>query len=267
MTEIVKRTLSGFVFVCVIILTTIFSPLLFSLLMLLFLILSTLEFSKLQAISKWIVLPIAVCFYLCFPAIGFQGYKFYEIGVGVSLLTFSYLLYSLFVSRRFKFSSFSNIFLYVGYILIPFLLMIKIQSDRFELMLSAFLLIWFNDTFAYLSGINFGKHKLFPSVSPKKTIEGFVGGMLMTILASLGIHFLIFTKVGFTLVNWVIFAVLISVFSTFGDLVQSKLKRTAGVKDSGNFMPGHGGVLDRLDSVIFVTPILFLLIKITEYVS
>lgn len=267
MTEIVKRTLSGFVFVSVIIGATIFSPLLFSLLMFILLVLSTIEFSKLRSISKFLLLPLAVIFYVCFPVIGNERYWFYELGTGLSVIVFAYLLYVLFVTKQFKFSFASNILLYLGYILMPFLLMIKIREESYEIMLSTFLLIWFNDTFAYLSGTNFGKHKLFPSVSPKKTIEGFAGGMIMTILASVGLHLFIFPKVEFNTINWVTFSVLISVCSTFGDLVQSKLKRTAGVKDSGKFMPGHGGVLDRLDSVIFVAPILFLLIKIIEYVS
>ena len=113
------------------------------------------------------------------------------------------------------------------------------------------ILIWTNDSFAYLVGKNFGKHKLFPSVSPKKTIEGFIGGVVFSLIAS----YVIYRYVGeFSLINWLFIGLIASVLGTFGDLVESKFKRQAQVKDSGTIMPGHGGLLDRLDSIIFSSP-------------
>ena len=127
------------------------------------------------------------------------------------------------------------------------------------------MLIWTNDTFAYLVGKNFGKHKLFPSVSPKKTIEGFIGGLLFSVICGilLGKYFIGVKHIYF----WVVIAIIVSIFSTLGDLIESKLKRIAGVKDSGTIMPGHGGILDRLDSIIFVIPFINLFYLILRYVS
>jgi phosphatidate cytidylyltransferase len=110
-----------------------------------------------------------------------------------------------------------------------------------------------------------GKTKLFPSVSPKKTIEGFAGGMIFTVISSVLLSkFFIESKI---LYIWIIIAIIVSIFSTLGDLIQSKFKRVAGIKDSGKIMPGHGGILDRLDSIIFVIPIINLFYLILYYVS
>jgi phosphatidate cytidylyltransferase len=134
-----------------------------------------------------------------------------------------------------------------------------------KILISIFVLIWTNDTFAYLVGKKWGKNKLFPSVSPKKTIEGFMGGVIFTCIASVFLSkFYIESKV---LYIWLVIAVIVSIFSTLGDLIQSKFKRVAGVKDSGNIMPGHGGILDRLDSIIFVVPFINLFYLILYYVS
>lgn len=134
-----------------------------------------------------------------------------------------------------------------------------------KILISILILIWANDTFAYLVGKNFGRNKLFPSVSPKKTIEGFVGGLIFTGISSILLSkFYIESNI---LYIWIVIAVIVSIFSTLGDLIQSKFKRVAGVKDSGKIMPGHGGILDRLDSIIFVIPFINLFYLILYYVS
>jgi len=135
--------------------------------------------------------------------------------------------------------------------------------------LSVFILIWVNDTFAYLIGKSFGKHKLLERISPKKTIEGFLGGAAFTLVTSYLLTYL-YTENNTTTINstfWIVQALIIIIFATLGDLVESKFKRSANVKDSGNIMPGHGGILDRLDSVIFVAPFVFLFYQIISYVS
>jgi phosphatidate cytidylyltransferase len=142
---------------------------------------------------------------------------------------------------------------------------IPILSSNYQpsKIIGIFILIWINDTFAYLVGKSIGKNKLFERISPKKTIEGFVGGLVFAMLSS----FIIAIYLGEAVINWLVIALTAVIFGTIGDLVQSKFKRMANVKDSGNIMPGHGGILDRLDSIIFVSPFLFLFYKIIVYVS
>jgi phosphatidate cytidylyltransferase len=113
------------------------------------------------------------------------------------------------------------------------------------------LLIWSNDTFAYLSGRMLGKTPLFPTVSPKKTWEGSIGGAICTILVSFLLHYF---YPGFSLFEWMGLAVIFIFFSTWGDLAESRLKRSFGLKDSGTLLPGHGGILDRFDAQLFSIP-------------
>jgi phosphatidate cytidylyltransferase len=120
-----------------------------------------------------------------------------------------------------------------------------------------FLLIWANDTGAYLTGVSFGKHKLMETISPKKTWEGFVGGIVLALTVAW------FISGWLGVVNrtaWLVISLIISVAGTYGDLIESMLKRSAGVKDSGSVMPGHGGFLDRFDSTIISFPLVYLFI-------
>ena len=125
-------------------------------------------------------------------------------------------------------------------------------------MISILILIWVNDSFAFFVGKNFGKRKLFVSVSPKKTQEGFIGGLLFSLLFA---YIVSRFNTNFTTLNWLIIAVIISVIGTLGDLVESKFKIQANIKDSGTIMPGHGGMLDRLDSLFFAAPFVYLYIN------
>jgi phosphatidate cytidylyltransferase len=122
-----------------------------------------------------------------------------------------------------------------------------------------FVLIWANDTGAYLTGMSFGHHKLFERVSPKKTWEGFFGGIIIASVAAL---FLSGWLGVVDKTHWVIIALIISVSGTYGDLIESMLKRSTGVKDSGAIMPGHGGFLDRFDSAIVSFPLVYLFISL-----
>jgi phosphatidate cytidylyltransferase len=130
-----------------------------------------------------------------------------------------------------------------------------------ELLLGIFALIWINDTFAYLIGKNFGRHKLFQRISPNKTWEGFIGGVVFSCIGGYLIY--IFTET-LTVDLWIWTALITSVFGTFGDLIQSKLKRQADVKDSGTLLPGHGGLFDRLDSILFASTFIYGFLMIYE---
>jgi phosphatidate cytidylyltransferase len=128
--------------------------------------------------------------------------------------------------------------------------------NRF-LILGVFLVIWSNDTGAYFSGKLLGKNKLFPRVSPNKTIEGSVGGLILAlIIISIYVHYI--AESSFPYMWWLGFTLVISVAGILGDLIESQMKRNLGVKDSGSFLPGHGGFLDRFDAVIFALPFAYL---------
>ena len=117
-----------------------------------------------------------------------------------------------------------------------------------------FILIWTSDSMQYFSGKFFGKHKLYERISPKKTWEGTIGGLLFTMIAGYVLSYFIAPEISFTKMQWILNAFLVAVFGSIGDLVESMFKRQMKVKDSGNFLPGHGGALDRFDSFIFVLP-------------
>ena len=147
-----------------------------------------------------------------------------------------------------------------------FLTMIPYQDDFFAkyLIMGIFIMIWVNDSFAYLVGKTLGRHKLYPAVSPKKTIEGSMGGLIFTLVAAfvLGEYAPVLNTA-----QWLVLALVVVVMGSFGDLIESRLKRAAGVKDSGAILPGHGGMLDRLDSLVFAAPFAYLTLIIFHYVS
>ncbi len=152
--------------------------------------------------------------------------------------------------------SLSSALLSMALVSIPFGLLTYLPGEtdsRFTL-LTFFILLWTNDTFAYLSGRKFGKRKLWERLSPKKTWEGFIGGMAAAIIVSL----LICSNCGWTMWDSIIVASIVAVAGTLGDLMESALKRKANVKDSGTLMPGHGGILDRFDGVMLSAPLVFI---------
>ena len=231
------------------------------------------EFNKLIQLKSYVPYIIFTILYLGFgywPIISntSQGFKealqiLHVITIFVELLLIKDLLSEktipLFASKRYIITTFylSSAFVFLNYI--------ANFNNVFtpSLLLGSFILIWVNDSFAYLIGKNFGKQKLFPRISPKKTVEGFLGGLFFSCIAS---YFIAnFTEI-LDSTNWLLLSIVISVFGTLGDLIESKFKRQAEVKDSGVIMPGHGGLLDRLDSIIFAAPFIYLFLRIT-YVS
>ncbi|MCQ2608183.1 MAG: phosphatidate cytidylyltransferase [Bacteroidales bacterium] len=203
---------------------------------------------------------LAVCIYLM-PIL---PYYFPKISLLPAVVLFTLLLFAieLFKEEEQPFHRIAFGLCGIIYVCLPFTLLVhykvincfgSIGADMSSLMiLFLFLLIWVNDVFAYLTGMLLGKHHLCPKISPHKTIEGFVGGMIFTILVSIGITY------WFGGLNEIVgLAVIVVIFSTLGDLVESKWKRYLEIKDSGSIMPGHGGFLDRFDSVIFSIPAFF----------
>ncbi|MDD6275855.1 MAG: phosphatidate cytidylyltransferase [Clostridia bacterium] len=141
-------------------------------------------------------------------------------------------------------------------------------SHAIYLILFAFFCAWLTDTFAYFSGVAFGKHKMTPVISPKKTWEGAVGGVLLTAAANIALYFIFKAKFftsPFTDWEWytiIPISIIISIISIFGDLSASVIKRNFGVKDYGWIIPGHGGVMDRFDSMVFVLPTMYAIVCI-----
>jgi phosphatidate cytidylyltransferase len=173
------------------------------------------------------------------------------------------LLVKLFSEKSFSFKDYSFLTPFV-YITLPCILLVLMSNSHHSIMYSDIFMpekvlgmiffIWINDTGAYLVGSFFGKHKLYEKVSPNKTWEGTIGGAVLAMGLSYVVY-LIFPQEAY--IHWFVISIIVSVFGTVGDLVESMLKRMAGVKDSGKLMPGHGGVLDRFDSLFFATPFVF----------
>jgi phosphatidate cytidylyltransferase len=147
----------------------------------------------------------------------------------------------------------------LGFLYIPFLLMHLVMLHRtaygWQWLLVIMLIVMTNDSAAYYTGCAFGKHRLYPLVSPKKSIEGALGGVAGSICGTLLAKFTFFPQLA--LADALVTAVVIGILGQTGDLFESLLKRSFGVKDSGSIIPGHGGVLDRLDSIIFAAPAMY----------
>jgi phosphatidate cytidylyltransferase len=181
------------------------------------------------------------------------------------VIAFVFLLFliELFQTNQDPFARIANTFLGLLYIALPLSLF---SSTAFiggsydqTIVMGILLLLWANDIGGYIGGVSFGKHKLFERVSPKKTWEGTMGGALFGIATAFACaHF--FTVL--SLKDWVILSILIIVFGSIGDLVESLFKRNLSVKDSGNLIPGHGGFLDRFDGLFIAAPFLILYLKL-----
>jgi len=272
MNETLKRALSGAVYVVLLLGCISYSREGLAILFGAFLVIGVYEFCKMCGLNFYISIPIAAGSYY------YLWNKNFDLNINttltaISIITSIKLLLYLFNANKSNFKIYTRYFLLFGYVILPFILAnyvaMGVKGYNPKILISIIVLIWTNDTFAYLVGKNIGKNKLFPSVSPKKTIEGFLVGMLFSIIAGILISKYYFVPKPhyqkMSIIIWAIIAVLVSVFGTVGDLIESKFKRMAGVKDSGKIMPGHGGILDRLDSIIFVAPFVFLFYQILSY--
>jgi phosphatidate cytidylyltransferase len=144
------------------------------------------------------------------------------------------------------------------------LLLIRMGSYGQYFIWLVFLLAWLGDTFAYFIGINLGRHKLCPEISPKKSVEGAVGGLMGSVIGAFvfGAAFGKSTGIGFDWVHYLVIGITGGLMAQMGDLSASLIKRAAGVKDFGNIIPGHGGILDRFDSILFTAPIVYYYMKL-----
>ena len=261
------RTLTAIGIVAVQVLCTYFSPLSLAALFLLLTALTVNEFIKIisqrgdVAVSRPLI--IAGSCYLFF------AFWLNSLTRGSSLVVFSpYLLFLLYCYIRELFGKQPNPIANLGtimlsqmYVVLPLSLINVLaftpfgcfnnEAPYYAIALAIYIFIWVNDTGAYLSGITLGRHKMFPRISPKKSWEGAVGGALATTVSAFIVgHFYTFME----LWQWIGMALVVVVAGTFGDLTESMMKRHLDIKDSGHILPGHGGFLDRLDSMLFAIP-------------
>jgi phosphatidate cytidylyltransferase len=178
-------------------------------------------------------------------------------------------LYIIFLQELFKkapnpFNNIAHTLLGIFYVAVPFSILSYLAAYESksinhieyqpQILLGFIFCVWLSDTGAYVFGSLFGKTKLFPAVSPNKSWEGTLGGALVA--TSFAIAYYHYTNT-LSLTDWIVIALIVVVFGNFGDLIESYLKRSVNVKDSGTLLPGHGGVLDRFDAVIFASPFVF----------
>jgi len=259
MNNFIKRTLSGFIFVVIIVGSILINQYTFAAIFTLICGLTMHEFHKITnnqtdvnvnnslAIGGGVILFITTFLYTSkiLPFTVFFLYGLYIVLV---------LIYELYRKKTNPIHNWAYFIMGQIFIALPFSMLnfiLYVNDYRPIILLSVFVTIWINDTGAYITGVTFGKHRLFERISPKKSWEGFVGGAFSALLS--GYIFSIAIP-EISLLNWFIFSEIIVIFGTFGDLIESLIKRTVGVKDSGNAIPGHGGLMDRFDSMLLATP-------------
>ena len=262
MSELAKRTVFGSLFVIVIIGSILLNYWAFFAVMLVTVIIGSQEVSRLVAKEndrglKIITIIVALLFFVL--SIGMRKYTYahtFQI-----MFLFVPLLVALF-SKKYSFEKISvSCWTSMFFVAFPCAMMLN-RYDEYYLII-VFCLIWINDIFAYLTGMAIGKHKLFERISPKKTIEGSLGGLVMTVVtAYLVNHYLLNFWSTWEVIG---LAAVVVVFGSLGDLCESMMKRQAGVKDSGNVIPGHGGILDRFDATFLAVPYVFCYIMIIQY--
>ena len=262
------RTITGFIFILTIVMGIIFNATIAMCLFSVIVILGIDEFYGLAKKSKEIkpvkfwgtITGIALMITLCLTVLNLVDPKFNFIPLLMIFITF---LIELYRKKENPFINIAYTILGLLYIVIPFAMLFHLGfyanngfSDEysFHIILGFFVLLWTNDTGAYLAGRFFGKHKLFERISPKKTWEGSIGGGIATIGGAFVLA-LFFNNLDIT--NWIVLGILIAIFGGLGDLVESMLKRSLKVKDSGKLLPGHGGILDRFDGLLLSIPFIY----------
>lgn len=262
MSNLVKRAISGLVYVTLFISAILYNEKSYIILIGTFAAICLWEYSRLiksKNIIPYLLLPYVVYYF---------SYKITETGIlvvsAVTFICYARLIYHLYSTNRvYPSSVVGKIDVSIRYIIFPFSFLILIPfisgTYQYDVIICVLIFIWVNDSFAFIVGSTLGKNKLFEKVSPKKTTEGFFGGWMFSLVAA---YIISTTKIGanINLMDWLLIASVISIFGTIGDLVESKFKRQVNIKDSGTIMPGHGGLLDRLDSLYFVAPIVYLYI-------
>lgn len=266
MKNFIQRAITGVIFVAVLIGCIIGGPLSFGILFCLISALATVEFCQLMnqqedvQVNRNICTLGSIALFLCFF---FYGMNPAETGIFIPYLAILIYLFisELYLKKKNPINNWAYAMFSQLYVALPFALLnvLAFQTDGttsdsqylFILPLSIFIFNWVNDTGAYCTGMLLGKHPLFKRISPKKSWEGSIGGCVFSIAAAFALaHFFPIMSTA----KWVGMGITVVVFGTWGDLTESLMKRQLGIKDSGNILPGHGGMLDRFDSAIMAIP-------------
>ena len=209
-------------------------------------------------------LIVGMSLYVTDILVHFYNYNVELMLIPVLILFFTFPV-ELYRNRENPFINIALGLLALLYIALPFTMLNHVVYSKGlggydpNFLFTFFMLIWMGDTGAYFAGTWFGKHKLFERISPKKTWEGTIGGILLSLTVAIGLSFI---YDALELWQWLALSLIATIAGTLGDLVESLLKRSVGVKDSGGILPGHGGVLDRFDSVMLATPPAFVFLQL-----
>ncbi len=265
MNKLLLRALSGAVYVVLIVGAVALGTPWFAALMTLFAVLATIEFENIldggvkgnPAAFVWRVFDVIAAVAVVNLAIAwvFPDWVIALVLSVIGLYTLVRFTLALYDKSNHAFMASAMSVLSLAYIALPLCVLQVVYNDRgvnnHWFVLAMFVMIWLNDTGAFLVGSRIGRHRLFERLSPKKSWEGFFGGFIFCLAAGAGSHYLL-PGFNLSLPAWIAFGGMVSVLSTWGDLFESLMKRSMGIKDSGKLIPGHGGILDRIDSLLFV---------------
>lgn len=267
--KLLTRSLSGLIYCGIIVVCGICGSDAVTLMGILFTVLAVIEFTKITTgLSRQhlpaLLLDIAGCLCLC------CGVYILPIALWLLILICRFTE-ELYMKSETPIRNLGTSMLSQLYIGVPMGCMVAISYlfARPEAVLAVFFFLWINDTGAFLTGSMFGRHRLFERISPKKSWEGFIGGYMFNLIAAaiFALYCPGFFGLGSGLLFWLGLATIVTIFGTWGDLVESMMKRSLHIKDSGNLIPGHGGILDRIDSLLLAAPAVFVYLIIIEMVA
>lgn len=276
MTELAKRSLVALFGIPILLFVIYMGGIVFSIALTIISSMALWEFYKMAEkknafpYKKWgIVVNILIFFFCYYFYNNFINFD-YNLFIGSILFLLILFILQLFNNKNNSILNLSTTIFGIVYISLFLFCLFIIREYKYffinslyfnsqQLVFTIIISIWICDTAAYLIGSRFGKHKLMPSISPKKSIEGALAGFFGALLTVMTIHH--FT-LNFNLIHSIAIGSIIGIFGQIGDLFESQLKRDAGVKDSSDILPGHGGFLDRFDSILFVSPILLLYLMV-----
>lgn len=266
MKKLLVRSISGAVYVALIVGAIFLGYTWFAMLMSLFAVLAVIEFENIldggrprgtAAVAARVLDTLVALATVGFSLVAYMPSWMIVVTVALvamfTLLRFTLALYD---KGGDAFRSAAWSVMSVAYIALPLAMLSLLYCDRGHesamLVLATFIMIWLNDTGAFCVGSLIGKRRLFERLSPKKSWEGFFGGLACCVGAGIACHYLL-PGISFGMAGWIAYGVMVCILSTWGDLFESLMKRTNNIKDSGKLIPGHGGILDRIDSLLFVS--------------